>query len=125
MRYVAEIWKINAVLDLVRHAGANAFRIPGLNDVGSKTYRYISTLGLTRRDVFEVISGLSYRDYVQGPLPDDKGRPSDLWVFGCFIERIETYVKLVVMVRGGLCRAICVSFHEAERAMLYPYRSVA
>lgn len=32
------------------------------------------------------------------------------------------YIKLAVYVAGGVVRAVCVSFHEAEWPLAYPYR---
>lgn len=36
---------------------------------------------LTKRDVEQILIGLSVADYCNGPLPD-KGRPGELWEFG-------------------------------------------
>lgn len=123
--YIAEIWKINLILDVMKRTDFSRFRIPGFTDFNSKTFRFAGLLGFNRKDIYDVITELTHLDYVQGPLADDKGRPSDLWVFGSYIEAFEVYIKIVAHIRNEFCETICVSFHEAERPLTYPYRKAA
>jgi len=41
-------------------------------------------------------------------------------VFGLHVTETEVYVKLQVIVEPNCC--VCVSFHESERPMHYPFR---
>ena len=68
------------------------------------------------------VCGLRASNYSAGPLPDDKGRPHDVWVFGAYIPMYEVYVKLAAFFSSGCVQAVCVSFHEAEHRLSYPYR---
>lgn len=123
--HIAPIWKVEAILNLIKETALPRFRVPGFADFSSKTFRFASKLGFTRLDIYNATRSLTYLDYVQGPLADNKGRPSDLWVFGSYIESYETYIKLVACIRNGSCETVCVSFHEAERPLSYPHRKVA
>lgn len=122
MGTVAECWKIEAVLKLVRKACFDCFRVAGSGDPGSKTRAFLKAIDYRDVDVYHVVQRLEVSDYSSGPLRDDKGRPRDLWVFGRYIEEYEVYIKLAVHLSGGVVWAVCVSFHEAEWPLVYPYR---
>ena len=77
------------------------------------------------RDVRRIMRGLEVEDYCEGPLSDDKGRPHDLWVFGAYVAQFETYITFAIYVIQGTVKSICVSFHEAERPLSYPYRKAS
>ena len=42
---------------------------------------------------------------------------AEMWVFGKDHNYIEIYIKISVAERS-----LCISFHEAERPMQYPFR---
>ena len=122
---IAPRWKIEAILSMMKQVECNRLYIPGMNDMQSKTAMFMSLIGYTRTDVFEVLQTLEWVDYVQGPLRDNRGRPHDLWVFGKYVERFETYIKFTVFVSEGDYVGVCVSFHKAERPLVFPYKEVA
>lgn len=122
MGRVAERWKIEAVLALVRRTRWECFRVTGSNDPGSKTRSFLKRIDYRDIDVYQVVRRLEVADYSSGPLPDDKGRPRDVWVFGKYLEDYEVYIKLAVYLANGDVRAVCVSFHEAEWPLAYPYK---
>ena len=76
-------------------------------------------VGFNGRQVHETVCDLRVSNY---SLPDDKGRPHDVWVFGTYVPAFEVYVKLAVFFSSGSAQAVCVSFHEAEYRLSYPYR---
>lgn len=125
MSAVAEKWKIVAILNMVKQVRLDDMIVPGLKDPASKTARFLFELGFTRENVYEVLRELTYRDYAHGPLRDEKGRPHDLWIFGKYVEAIETYIKFTVFGKEGTFVGVCVSFHEAEHPLSYPYRKAA
>ena len=43
-----------------------------------------------------------------------------MWVFGLQVSGSEVYVKIQVIVEPARC--VCISFHESERPMHYPFR---
>lgn len=122
MGTVAERWKIEAVLALVRRARFECFRVTGSGNPGSKTRAFLKAINYRDVDVYRMVQKLEVPDYSSGPLRDDRGRPRDLWVFGKFVEEYEVYIKLTVHVAEGVVWAVCVSFHEAEWPLTYPYK---
>lgn len=121
MEAIAEKWKIEAVLALVRATKPERFFVLGSERIDSKTHRFMRQVGYDRPSVFREVRSLRVGNYSQGPLPDDKGRAHDVWVFGKYIARYQVYIKLVAFVEGGEVRCLCVSFHEAERPLTFPY----
>lgn len=121
MSRVAERWKVEAVLCLLRAVELEGFFIAGSERLDTKTSRFMEALGFRRVDVFHEVAALEMRNYSEGPLADDKGRPHDLWVFGKHIESYQAYIKFAVFMKEDGIRCLCVSFHEAERPMRFPY----
>lgn len=118
---VAERWKVEAVLALVRATRLERFFVAGSERVDSKTHRFMRKVGYDRPSVFREVRALRVGNYSQGPLPDDKGRPHDVWVFGKYLAQYQIYIKLVAFVEDGEVRCLCVSFHEAEHPLAFPY----
>ena len=85
-----------------------------------KTDRTLVQLGLTRGNCKEEILALSVLDYVEGPLPDINHR-GHVWLFGKTIQAVEIYIKLKIVDTEEGDRSICISFHEAERPLEYPF----
>lgn len=118
---VADKWKIEAVLALVRAVRLERFFILGSECVESKTHTFMRQIGYDRPSVFREVRSLRAKNYAQGPLPDDKGRVHNVWVFGKYLTRYQVYIKFVVFLDGGEARCLCVSFHEAEHPLTFPY----
>ena len=121
---IAERWRIEAILALVQRVDLTTFSIPGRKDPASKTSICMRGLGYTPSDVLEVIRSLEVKHYSEGPKRDDKGRPHDLWVFGKTVEGKLIYIKFTVFYDDDAVIGICVSFHEPEREMTFPYEGV-
>jgi len=81
----------------------------------------VAQLGITRRHAQELVMGLTPEAYVSGPSPDHNHAGLEMWVFGMRVSDSEMYVKLQVIIDSPM-RCVCVSFHEAERPMHYPFR---
>lgn len=78
-------------------------------------------LGLTTRNVEEILLSLSVADYCKGP-EEDRDRPGEVWFFGKEIEGYEVYIKLKVANVSGRAIAKCISFHFAEYPLSFPYK---
>jgi len=78
-------------------------------------------LGLTWRTFIIELLGLSVVDYYSGPDPD-RDVPGDLWIFGKEINGREVYIKLKIYYSGPEKYAKCISFHEADLPIIYPFR---
>ena len=88
-----------------------------------KNLQALAALGITLRQRDEAIFAIQLEDYVSGPLLD-KYHPGNIWVFGKNIESIEIYIKLkIITYNNGNEKAVCLSFHPAEKSMDYPFRS--
>jgi hypothetical protein len=86
-----------------------------------KNMQSLAQLGLTKRNCFAVILGLSVEDYCDGPRPD-KGRSGEIWEFGQVIGGEEVYIKLKIAQVGEVRLAKCLSFHIAEHPLCFPCR---
>ena len=85
----------------------------------------MKAIGYREADVHRAVRDLEVADYSSGPLQDDKGRPRDLWVFGRYLEEYEVYIKPTAYLKADDVQAVCVSFHEAEWPLVYPYRKAS
>lgn len=119
---VDERWKIEAVLAWCGLWLTSDSSSPGLGNPQGKKRRFMQLVGFNGRQVHETVCGLRVSNYSAGPLSDDKGRPHDVWVFGAYVPMYEVYVKLAAFFSSGCMQAVCVSFHEAEHRLSYPYR---
>ena len=81
----------------------------------------LSFLGFTKKNLEEILMGLSVTDYCRGPLPD-KGRPGELWEFGKNFDGYEVYIKLKVVEAGSSDIAKCISFHISTYPLKYPFK---
>ena len=91
-----------------------------------KNKKTLPCLGYTIDDVKEDVMNLEVRDYVRGPIQDNKGYDKHFWEFGKTIQGKEIYIKLKVKDRnseGDKCLStLCISFHFAEKPLTYPYK---
>jgi hypothetical protein len=70
----------------------------------------------------ELILTLTLAQYVQGPLDDQLYGIASMWVFGATYKKIEIYIKISMGIKDN--PVICISFHPAERPLVYPlYKS--
>ncbi|HMI61292.1 MAG TPA: hypothetical protein VK518_10295 [Puia sp.] len=85
-----------------------------------KNIETILALGLKRAHIKEILGQLRLEDCSQGPLPDTLYHYSPMWVFGKTVREREIYIK----IQMGLPNAetVCISFHFAERKIIYPFK---
>lgn len=93
----------------------------------TKNNATLIALGLTQTDQWNILRALTVEDYVAGPEPDEK-RKGFVWVFGKTDESVELYIKLKISIwipagTNEIQREpICISFHQAEWPLKYPFR---
>lgn len=97
-------------------SGRGLFMIPRASNNAT-----ITMLGLTRKTVELEILSLSIVDYSSGP-EQDRDHPGDLWIFGKTINGYEIYIKLKIAEIKDTKIAKCISFHEAEFSLTYPFK---
>ena len=86
-----------------------------------ETNETILELGLTKKLCEEIILGLSAENFSHGPLPDHT-RSGLLWVFGINVNGTELYIKLKVYNVNDTKYAKCISFHESNHPLNYPFK---
>ena len=86
-----------------------------------ETNATIIALGLTIKNVELEILSLSVVDYSSGPEPD-RDRPGEVWIFGKEINGREIYIKLKIANGNGSKIAKCISFHETDFPLPYPFK---
>lgn len=97
-------------------SGSGVHLIP--RDVNRQTLLY---LGLTKRNLEEILLGLTVLDYCRGPEPD-RDKQGEIWEFGKEVKDENIYIKLKVTEVGGKKIAKCISFHIAKYVLKYPYK---
>lgn len=68
----------------------------------------------------KVLDSIEIHDYSQGPVEDTLNHGPVLWVFGKIVSRQEVYIKITIGWAGA--QVICISFHIAEHAVIYPFK---
>ena len=86
------------------------------------TLATLQELGLTKKNLEEILLSLSVSDYCSGP-ETDRDRGGDLWIFGRQIQGNEIYIKLKVAAVAGKKIAKCISFHIARYPLSYPFKN--
>lgn len=79
------------------------------------------SLGMTFSNLKAELRGLSVLDYSSGP-EQDRDQLGMIWVFGKEINSREFYIKLKICDTNPGRLAICISFHEAEEPIRYPFK---
>lgn len=78
-------------------------------------------LGLTPQDQLDSLLALTPQDYYRCE-PPPQGVENDAWAFGVDIQNVEIYIKLKIIIMPIGNHVICISFHQAEFPLTYPYR---
>jgi hypothetical protein len=89
------------------------------DDRGKNTLALLE-LGLTPADRKAVLMSLVPEDYYKGPRNEMLYGGQDMWEFGRTITTQEVYIKISEGFEGA--QVLCISFHPAERPMLYPLK---
>ncbi len=67
-----------------------------------------------------IVKNLQVQDYVEGPIIDVLNKEGEMWVFGKDVKEREVYIKITLGYENG--QTICISFHIAEKPLVYPFR---
>ena len=67
-----------------------------------------------------IVKNLQVQDYVDGPIIDVLNKEGEMWVFGKDVKEREVYIKITLGYENG--QTICISFHIAEKPLVYPFR---
>lgn len=87
-----------------------------------KNQQSLIELGLTPKQRRDIILGLTFKDCVEGPIPDEADPNDTICTFGKKIDTAEIYIKLKIYHVHDKHHAKCLSFHKAEASLKYPYK---
>lgn len=83
-----------------------------------KNRESLMRLGITGIVREKIVLSVEAIDYSDGPILNTLNEDGDLWVFGKDYSGVELYIKISLGTDG----AVCVSFHEAEHPLDYPFK---
>lgn len=89
-------------------------------DDRGKNFQALLDLDLRPNDRIKILDDLKAQDYIEGPIDDNDFLGSDLWVFGKKVKAEDVYIK--VSMGKPNQTTICISFHIAERPVIYPLK---
>lgn len=90
------------------------------DDRGKNTMALLE-LGLTPAGRRAVLMSLVPEDYYNGPKKEVLHGGHDMWEFGRTVNAQEVYIKISEGLDSD--QVLCISFHPAERPMVYPLKS--
>ena len=90
------------------------------NDRG-KNQQALLDLEISPTKRLEVIKNLKPDDFVEGPLPDTLNKGPEMWVFGKKVKKRNVYIKVTMGYPNS--SVICISFHIAERKLIYAFKT--
>lgn len=96
------------------------FRIFFRDDRG-KNAQALLDLEITPQRRMEIIAHLTQEDYSEGPIEEQLHGLPPMWVFGKAVKGTEVYIKITMGAANS--STICISFHPAEYAMNYPFKT--
>lgn len=99
----------------------NVFQIVFV-DARTKNTQALLKLEITPDARKKVIESLVLTDYCQGPLDDKLYGVASMWVFGKKVNKIDVYIKISMGRPNN--EVICISFHEAEHPLTYPFINI-
>lgn len=90
----------------------------------AKSMETLNQLGISINDAFTMIEELTFEDYYRGPSPERNPDfpPGDIWEFG--LRESDNFSEIYVKLKEEKpdSKMLCLSFHEAEYPIVYPYR---
>ena len=88
--------------------------------VREKNEETLFKLGISANMREKIVLSLEGTDFSHTTLGDVFDEGDILWVFGKDYKGTELYIKITIIDNG---RCLCVSFHEAEHQICYPFKT--
>lgn len=89
-------------------------------DERGKNAQTLASLEIPPHKRTQVIEQLNIENYSEGPTTEKMRNLLPMWVFGKKVNSHEIYIKKSMGAENQ--QAVCISFHQAERPMSYPYK---
>lgn len=96
------------LLELKQYVGDHGINIAPR----AKTNQTLLDLDWGMDELFGMCFGLTPRDWDKGPIPDDMGRPGEIWVFKPVVQGDGMYVKFTRQCNGDQVYFTLISFHR-------------
>jgi hypothetical protein len=90
-------------------------------DDRKKNFNALLNLDISSAKRKQIITALETIDYSEGPITDTLNDGTALWVFGKIIKGTMVYIKITMGQFNN--PVICISFHEAEHEMNFPFKN--
>lgn len=87
--------------------------------IREKNENTLFNLGISANLREKIVMSLEGTDFSHTTMGDVFDMGDVLWVFGKDYKGTELYIK-ITLIEGGT--ALCVSFHEAEHPITYPFK---
>ncbi|MCQ2289125.1 MAG: type II toxin-antitoxin system MqsR family toxin [Muribaculaceae bacterium] len=87
--------------------------------IRDKNENTLFKLGISAVMREKIVLSLDGIDFSHTTLGDAFDEGDLLWVFGKDYKGTELYIKITIINQG---RCLCVSFHEAEHPIVYPFK---
>jgi hypothetical protein len=84
-----------------------------------KNFNALLNLEISSAKRKQIIEALEAIDYSEGPIIDTLNNEESLWVFGKIVKNTLIYIKMGQFNNP----VICISFHEAEFEMNFPFKN--
>lgn len=85
-----------------------------------KNLQALLDLEITAIERNEHLLNLKVEDYYGGPKTDSYDPESlSFWEFGITLKKTQVYIKISLWKSK---KVLCISFHPAERKMIFPYK---
>ncbi|WP_028102731.1 hypothetical protein [Pseudoduganella violaceinigra] len=112
---------VQVFLKTLRGMDVNKFRMSNQ----SKTIKFLSSIDWGKAEVLETLMRLTPDDYHRGPLTNDWGGNSSVWIFGSEItvnltDKYRIYIKLSLTKSKQENWFANMSFHPTEESMVFP-----
>lgn len=87
-----------------------------------RTDQTLTSLEFTTKNLLQELVTLTIEDFSSGPEPNDDF-DGYVMIFGKNICGQEIYIKIATTDQTGVTRmAVCISFHDADYPLKYPYK---
>ena len=106
---------LNECFEILNSETFNPYIDFSVND-RDKNNNFMNKYQYSLEDAVNIVRQLTVNDYCESDI-----RENEAFIFGKK-NKVEIYIKIITDYNFGRRTVICISFHEAEYEMVYPYR---
>jgi len=87
-----------------------------------KNLESLKELKISKKFAIDILANLELKNYSSGPQADESSLDQEVWIFGFDFMKKEIYIKIKVYWCQNTWRGKCISFHQAEKHLFYPFK---